>query len=98
MPLSKRQVNSRLPNDGCAMILRGGISEEQRRALRLLARSPTGRTEAMLQARGFTNKMLATLVQDGFATAALQTVHLRKGPLEVVRMQITDSGRQAIAR
>jgi hypothetical protein len=75
-----------------------GISDEQRRALRLLARSPTGHTEAMLQAHGFTNQMLATLVRDGFAAATLQTVHLGKRPLEVVRMQITDAGRQAIAR
>jgi hypothetical protein len=35
---------------------KGGIRDEQRRALRLLARSPNGHTDAMLLAHGFTNE------------------------------------------
>jgi hypothetical protein len=39
----------------------------------------------------------ATLVRDGFATATVQTVHIGKRPLEVLRMRITEAGREAIA-
>jgi hypothetical protein len=76
---------------------KGGIRDEQRRVLRLLARSSNGHTEAMLLARGFTNEMLGRLVIDGLATATPQIVHAGKWPLKVVRMRITDAGRQALA-
>jgi hypothetical protein len=45
------------------------MSREQRRALRLLAGSPLGCTEAIMLAHGFTIEMLDTLVRDGLATA-----------------------------
>jgi hypothetical protein len=49
----------------------------------------------MLQAHGVTNEMLGRLVIDGLATATPQIVHAGKWPLKVVRMRITDAGRQA---
>jgi hypothetical protein len=44
-----------------------GDSERQR-ALELLARSPTGCTETLMLAHGFTAEMLGRLVIDGFAS------------------------------
>jgi hypothetical protein len=73
------------------------VSREQRRALRLLAGSPLGVTEAIMLAHGFTIEMLTVLVRDGLATATPETVHAGKRPIEVVRVQITDAGRLALA-
>jgi hypothetical protein len=66
---------------------------ERHRALRLLAGSPLGVTEAIMLAHGFTNELLDALVRDGLATATPETVR----PIEVVRVQITDAGRLALA-
>jgi hypothetical protein len=85
----------RFPRSSTAMG-KGGIGREERRVLRLLARSSNGHTEAMLQARGVTNEMLGRLVIDGLATATPQIVHAGKWPLKVVRMRITDAGLQAV--
>jgi hypothetical protein len=45
------------------------LSDEQRRALRLLSRSPNGCTEAILLAHGFEVAMLGKLVLDRLAKA-----------------------------
>jgi hypothetical protein len=45
------------------------MSTERHRALRLLAGSPLGVTEAIMLAHGFTIEMLTVLVRDGLATA-----------------------------
>ena len=45
------------------------MNRDRRRALRLLAGSPLGCTEAIMLAHGFTNEMLEALVRDGLATA-----------------------------
>jgi hypothetical protein len=74
-----------------------GISDEHRRALRLLARNSKGHTEAIMLAHGFTIAMLTVLVRDGLATATLETLRTGKRPIEVIRMRITDAGRQALA-
>jgi hypothetical protein len=73
------------------------MSRDQRRALRLLAGSPLGVTEAIMLAHGFTTEMLIVLVRDGLATATPETVHAGKRPIEVVRARITDAGRLALA-
>jgi hypothetical protein len=75
------------------MAMRG----ERHRALRLLAAAPNGATEAIMLAHGFTNELLVDLVKNGLATATPETVHAAKRPIEVVRVQITDSGRLALA-
>jgi hypothetical protein len=74
-----------------------GIGPDQRRVLQLLARSTNGHTEAMLLAHGFTTAMLTVLVRDGLATATPETVRAGKRPIRVVRVRITDAGRQALA-
>ena len=73
-----------------------GLSAEQRRALWLLAGSLHGCTEAILLAHGFTIEMLIVLVRDGFATATPEIVQAGRRPIEVVRVGITDAGRQAL--
>jgi hypothetical protein len=74
------------------------MSAERHRALRLLAGSPLGVTEAIMPAHGFTMEMLTVLVRDGLTTATPETVHAGKRPIEVVRVRITDAGRLALVR
>jgi hypothetical protein len=70
---------------------------KQNRALRLLAGSPHGCTEAIMLAHGFTVETLRRLVLDGFATASPGTAHAGGRPLTVTWLMITDLGRQALA-
>jgi hypothetical protein len=64
------------------------LDPEQRRALRLLARSSHGYTESILLAHGFTDDMLGGLVLDGFATAAPETMRAGGRPIQVMRIPI----------
>jgi hypothetical protein len=64
---------------------------ERVRALELLARYPNGCTEALMLAHRFTVVFLAALVQGRLVTAGLNAAH-------VVWIQITDLGREALAR
>jgi hypothetical protein len=75
-----------------------GFAADQRRALRLLAGSPLGATEAMVMAHGFTDKMLARLVGDGLATASPRSIHAGGRSMKVTWLRITDAGRQALAK
>ena len=68
------------------------LGGEQRRALRLLACSPFGVTEAVMHVHGFTRPILAKLVRVGFATAQSETGKT----IAVGRIRITDVGRRAI--
>jgi hypothetical protein len=61
------------------------------RALRLLVRRPDGCAETVMLAEGFKIAFLAGLVRDGLATAEMKTAH-------VVWVQITDLGREVLAR
>jgi hypothetical protein len=56
------------------------VSGEQGRALRLLAGSPLGATEAIMLAHGFTNAMLDALVRDGLATAERRAMRTGRQP------------------
>jgi hypothetical protein len=76
---------------------RKGLSTEQRRALKLLAGSPDGCTMSIMLAHGLKPELLADLVRGGLATAKPETVRAGGKSIEVVRMLITDAGRQAIA-
>jgi hypothetical protein len=73
------------------------ISAEQRRALRLLAGSPLGCTEAILLAHGLKAELLALLVRDGLATTQPGTMRAGRRQIEVVWVMITDSGQRALA-
>jgi hypothetical protein len=66
------------------------LGGEQRRALRLLACSPFGVTEAVMHVQGFTRPMLAKLVRAGLATVQNETGKA----IAVGRIRITDAGRR----
>jgi hypothetical protein len=66
------------------------LGGEQRRALRLLACSPFGATEAILHVHGFTRKMLAKLIRAGLASAQSETGK----EIAVGRIRIADAGRR----
>jgi hypothetical protein len=76
---------------------KGGPGAERLPALRLLAGSPHGCTEAIMLAHGFTVETLGRLVLDGLATATPGIMYAGKRPIEVTRLRITDIGRQALA-
>jgi hypothetical protein len=59
------------------------VGGEQRRALRLLAGSPLGATEAIMLAHGFTNAMLDAMVRDGLATADRRAMRAGRQPITV---------------
>ena len=73
------------------------LSDEECRALNLLAGHSDGCDEAVLLADGFTIRQLAGLVIDGFATGSVARVALDGREKPVVWMKITEAGRQAIA-
>jgi hypothetical protein len=73
------------------------LSDEERRALNLLAGHSDGCDEAVLLAQGVTVGQLAGLVIDGFATGSVAHVALDGREKPVVWMEITEAGRQAIA-
>jgi hypothetical protein len=60
------------------------MSAERHRALRLLAGSPLGATEAIMLAHGFTYTMLDTLVRDGLATAEQREMRAGRRPITVI--------------
>jgi hypothetical protein len=69
---------------------------DRRRALRLFADAPEGVTKALMLAHGFPVELLVDLCIAGLATARPE--HMRAGgrTMEVVRMRITETGRQAL--
>jgi hypothetical protein len=73
------------------------MSRDHRQALRLRAARQTGPSRRSCWRNGFTIEMLDALVRNGLATATPETVHAGKRPIEVVRVQITDAGRLALA-
>ena len=72
-------------------------SDDDRRALDVLARHSDGCDEAMLLADGFTIRLLGGLVIDGFASGSVARIALGGREKPVVWMKITEAGRQAIA-
>jgi len=74
-----------------------GLSGDQRRALEILAGSPQGCTEGMLRAQGFTVRLLARIVRAGLAVARPEIVKAGGQTLSMLRLTITDAGRQALA-
>jgi hypothetical protein len=73
------------------------LSDEPRRALRLLARSPNGCTEAIMLAHGFEVATIDKLVLDGLAKVEAHNTMAGRQRMKVVWMQITEAGRRAIA-
>jgi hypothetical protein len=73
-------------------------TDEQRRALQLLARSPSGCTEALLMAHGFEVAMLSRLVLDGLAVAVDHSTTAGRRRMKVTWLRITNAGRKAITQ
>ncbi len=74
-------------------------SSEWRQAPQLLARSPRGTIEDVLElGHGFSRETLATLVLDGLAMVMTdnETLSLDGATIKIERMRITDAGRRAI--
>ena len=63
----------------------------------MVAGSPHGVTEDLLAlAHGFNSDMIAGLVRTGLATAQRETIQAGGTTTEVVRIRITEAGRQAL--
>jgi hypothetical protein len=73
------------------------LNDEQRRALRHLARSPNGCTEALLMAHGFELRMLDKLASEGLVKAEAHDTKAGSRRMKVVWLQISAKGRKAIA-
>jgi len=71
---------------------------DRRRALRVLAGAPEGVTEALMLAHGFRVELLIDLCIAGLAMAKPEQTHAGRRTMEVVRMKITEAGRQALTR
>jgi hypothetical protein len=76
---------------------KGGRGTELNRALRLLAGSPNGATEAIMLAHGFKVETLGRLVVDGLAKATPGIMYASGRPITVTWLTITELGRQALA-
>jgi hypothetical protein len=72
------------------------LAADQRSALELLAGSPNGCTELLFLAHGFTRNLLANLILAGFANAETERVMAEGRPINVLRIRITDAGREAL--
>jgi hypothetical protein len=72
-------------------------SDEQRRALSVLAGCPHGCTVANMLAHGFANAMLNGLVREGLAIIEPGTVCTGSRRITVVWVAITKRGREVIA-
>jgi hypothetical protein len=86
-----KRISEGLPPDKTA-----AVNDEQRRALDLLARHPSGCSEQVLLAEGFTVGQLTALVMDGFAR--MEHTVVRDGEREKIAalIQITEAGRKVI--
>jgi hypothetical protein len=73
------------------------LNPERRRALQLLASSPSGvAAELLVLAHEFSRDMLAGLVVAGFATVVAETLKADGPTIKIDRVRITDAGRRAI--
>jgi hypothetical protein len=70
-------------------------SAEARRALQMLADSPTGCTASVMLARGFMPKLITGLIKAKLATAELKSMKAGAKLIVVRQIRITDAGRVA---
>jgi hypothetical protein len=75
-----------------------GLTGKQLAALDLLAACPDGCTEAAMKANGFGIGLLAMPVRAGLAVATPGVVQAGGRTLGVVRLVITESGREMVGR
>jgi hypothetical protein len=72
------------------------MTTDERRLLEMLVGSADGSTAALLTAHGLKLDVLISLVSAEFATATPERVFAAGKPVEVTRVQITDTGRRAL--
>src|SRR5262249_37661906 len=85
-------LRSQLPRKAC-------VSVELHQALQLLANSPRGTTEDVLElGHGFSRETLAMLTLDGLVMVVTETLRANDATCKIERIQITDAGRQAFRR
>jgi hypothetical protein len=73
------------------------LTEEQRRALEMLDRSPANECTRLLWVlHGFSLAMLVSLVGEGLADVQAETITEGGRTIENVRIRITGAGRRAI--
>jgi hypothetical protein len=73
------------------------VKPEWHKALQLLARSPRGATEDVLElGHGFSRETLAKLTLAGLAKLLTETLRVDGGTFTIERLHITDAGRRAI--
>jgi hypothetical protein len=70
---------------------------ERRRALKLLAASPDGASEAIMRAHKIKVETLVEMVHAGLITAHSERMHAGGRTIEVARVRITAAGRRALA-
>ena len=75
---------------------RSHITPKARWALELLAVDRRGLTDTLLRTYGFTLRMLAGLIRAGLATAQRQTANAGGRAVKVIRIRLTEAGRQEI--
>jgi hypothetical protein len=73
------------------------LSPKAHHAPKLLAVDQRSLTETLLLTYGFTRRMLADLVRAGLATVQRQTVKAGGTMIDVIRIRITEAGRDALA-
>jgi hypothetical protein len=70
------------------------LTADHRNALEMLADcGDEGCTLGIIQAHGFTPKLIAELVRGGLATASAEQMHAGGRPIDVTRVRITGAGR-----
>jgi hypothetical protein len=73
------------------------LSPQWRRALELLVDAGlSGATDAELMAQGFSTEMMASLVLSGRTVATVEAKNGCDRTIKIVRMRITDAGRQEL--
>jgi hypothetical protein len=72
------------------------VTPDEQRALDRLTKVPRGIAKTLMHAHGFTDELIAGLVQAGLATVEPDIARIGKQTIEVDLVMITDAGRRAI--
>jgi hypothetical protein len=72
--------------------------DDWRRALKMLAGSPEGVTDAALLARGFKSTVISGLLESGLATSVTERIWAGGRRVEVRWLRLTDAGRKTLRR
>jgi hypothetical protein len=72
------------------------LSADQCRALTLLVGSPSGLTESLLTAHGFPLGLIAELISGGLVVMRPELMNAGGRVVEVTRLHIAETGRQAL--